>query len=84
MRARVRKTANLRATVNVKPVILREQAKRDLDDAVSWHLLKNAFAHASHHPATGYPLDALELRLPGRCVWALVRFLPVVAFAIAC
>jgi toxin ParE1/3/4 len=84
MRARVRKTANLRATVNVKPVILREQAKRDLDDAVSWHLLKNAFAHISHHPATGFPRYIHALRLTGLRVWAPVRFLQVVAFAIAC
>jgi toxin ParE1/3/4 len=68
--------------VNVKPVIPREQANRDIDDAIAYYLsegarqaalgfieaLEHAYAHIGRHPASGSPRYAHELNLPGlRC-----------------
>jgi toxin ParE1/3/4 len=55
--------------VKAKPVIPREQADRDSDEAISYYLaesagqaalgfidaLEQAYAHISHHPTTGSP-----------------------------
>lgn len=62
-----------------KLVIPREQANRDVEEAVAYHLregaeaaalvfidaLAQAYAHISRHPATGSPRYGHELNLPG-------------------
>ena len=65
--------------MKVKPVVPREQANRDVDEAIAYYLnegaeraasgfidaLEAAYSHISHYPATGSPRHALELNLPG-------------------
>ena len=65
--------------MKAKPVIPREQANRDVDDAVAYYLteateavalgfvdaLEQAYGHIARHPATGSPRYAHELNLPG-------------------
>jgi len=74
--------------VTVKPVIPREQANRDVNDAVAYYLsegaetaafglidaLEQAYGHISRHPATGSARYAHELNLPGLRVWPLTRY----------
>jgi len=74
--------------VKAKPVIPREQAKRDVDEAVAYCLseageavalgfidaLEKAYGHIGRHPATGSPRHAHELNLPGLRVWSLTRY----------
>jgi len=74
--------------VNAKPIIPRELANRDIDDAVDHYLneggeqaargfidvLERAYAHIGRHPATGSPLYAQELNLPGLRSWSLKRY----------
>lgn len=74
--------------MKTKTVIPREQALRDVDDAIAYYLdqqaeqaalgfidaLEKAFAHISHHPATGSPRYAHELNLPGLRSWPLRRY----------
>jgi toxin ParE1/3/4 len=64
--------------VKSKPVIPREQARRDVDEALTFYLnegsasaalgmidaLEKAYAHIARHPATGSPRYAHELNLP--------------------
>lgn len=71
-----------------KPVVARELANRDIDDAIAYYLsedaeqaalgfidaLEQAYAHISRHPATGSPRYAHELNLPGLRFWPLVNF----------
>jgi toxin ParE1/3/4 len=71
-----------------KPVIPREQAKRDVDEALVYYLsegaeaaalgfidaLEQAWVHISRHPATGSPHYAHELILPGLRSWPLTRY----------
>ncbi len=71
-----------------KPIIPREQAHRDIEDAVAYYLdegaetaatgfidaLEEAYAHISRHPATGSPRYAHELNLPGLRSWPLTRY----------
>lgn len=71
-----------------KPVIQRESANRDVDEAVAYYLsgdadqaapgfidaLEQAYAHIGRHPATGSPRYAHELNLPGLRFWPLKRF----------
>jgi toxin ParE1/3/4 len=63
--------------VKVKPVVPREQAHRDVEDAVAHYLaedaeaaalgfidaLEKAYIHIGRHPATGSPRYAHELNL---------------------
>lgn len=70
-----------------KPVIPREQANRDVEEAFAYYLsegadaaalafidaLEQAYAHISRHPATGSPRYAHELNLPGLRIWPLTR-----------
>ena len=63
----------------MKPVIPREEASRDIDEAIAYLLreaapgaalgfidaLERAFAHISRHPASGSSRYASELDLPG-------------------
>lgn len=70
-----------------KPVVPREQARRDVEDAVAHYLaedagsaalgfidaLEKAYVHIGRHPATGSPRYAHELNLPGLRFWPLTR-----------
>jgi toxin ParE1/3/4 len=74
--------------VKSKPVIPRELALRDVDEAVACYLdegapsaalglidaLKKACTHISRHPATGSARYAQELNLPGLRFWPLTRY----------
>jgi toxin ParE1/3/4 len=71
-----------------KPVVPREQARRDVEDAIAYYLdedavsaasglvdaLEAAYAHIARHPATGSPRYAHELGLPGLRSWPLTRY----------
>ena len=71
-----------------KPVIPREIATRDIDDALSHYLgeggaslatgfidgLERAFQHIGMHPASGSPRYAVELDLPELRFWPIKRF----------
>jgi toxin ParE1/3/4 len=81
--------------MNVKPVVPREQARRDAEDAVDHYLaegtpsaalgfidaLQQAYAHIARHPATGSPRHAHELNLPGLRCWRLARYPHLVFYA---
>ncbi|MBH9551794.1 type II toxin-antitoxin system RelE/ParE family toxin [Inhella gelatinilytica] len=74
--------------MKAKPVIPREQANRDVDEALAHYLqeageavalgfvdaLEAAFAHIARHGATGSPRYAHELNLPGLRTWPLTRY----------
>jgi toxin ParE1/3/4 len=74
--------------VSVKPIVPRAIARRDIDDTVGHYLsvargktalgfidaLERAYRHISHHPASGSPLYAHELDIPGLRCWPLRRF----------
>lgn len=65
--------------MKVKPVVPREQANRDVDEAIAHYLreagvqvalgfidaLARAYAKIGRHPAAGSPRYAVELNLPG-------------------
>ncbi|WP_129662929.1 type II toxin-antitoxin system RelE/ParE family toxin [Phytoactinopolyspora endophytica] len=71
-----------------KPVIPREQADRDVDDAVTYYVkehaqqaaldlvdaLQDAYAHVGRRPGMGSPLYSHELDIPGLRTWPLARF----------
>lgn len=70
-----------------KPVVPREAALRDVEEALDWYLqeggaqvamgfvdaLERAYIHIGRQPATGSPRYAHELNLPGLRFWALGR-----------
>ena len=74
--------------MKAKPVIPREAANRDVDEAVEYYraegyqetvlgfidALEQAYAHIGRHPATGSPRYAQELDLPGLRSWPLRRY----------
>jgi len=74
--------------VKSKPVIPRELANRDVDEAIAYYLdegaeqaalsfidaLERAYTHIGRHPASGSPRYAHELNLPGLRFWPLTRF----------
>ena len=74
--------------MTAKPVVPRELANRDVDDAIAYFLsedaeqaalgfidaVEQAYAHIARHPATGSPRYAHELNLPGLCFWPLARY----------
>lgn len=74
--------------MTTKPVVPRELANLDIDDAIAYCLsegaepaalgfidaLVQAFAHIARHPATGSPRSAHELNLPGLRFWSLARY----------
>jgi toxin ParE1/3/4 len=74
--------------VKPKVVFSREQANRDVEDAISHYLsedaehaalgfvdaLEQAYAHIGRHPSTGSPRYAHELNLPGLRSWPLTRY----------
>lgn len=71
-----------------KPVIPRELANRDVDEAIGHYLsedarqaalgfieaLEQVYVHIGRHPATGSPRYAHELDLPGLRSWPLTRY----------
>ena len=74
--------------MKVKPIVPREHAHRDVEDAVAHDLaenaeaaalgfidaLENAYGQIGRHPATGSPRYAHALNLPGLCSWPLTRY----------
>jgi toxin ParE1/3/4 len=74
--------------VSAKPVIPRERANRDVEEAVAYYLeqnaleaalgfidaLQQAYTHVGRHPAAGSPRYAHELNLPGLRSWPLKRY----------
>jgi toxin ParE1/3/4 len=74
--------------VKTKPVIPRELAARDVDEALDYYLieapgpaglgfvyaLESAYAHIGRHPGAGSPRYAHALNLPGQ------RFLPLAQY----
>ena len=76
-----------------KPIVLRERAKRDIDEAVEHYLsearatvalafitaLEEAFRHIGFQPGSGSPRYARELDLPGLRSWMVTGF-PYMAF----
>jgi toxin ParE1/3/4 len=74
--------------VKAKTVVPREQANRDVDEAIAYYLgehavqaalgfidaLEQAYAHIGRHPGTGSPRYAHELNLPGLRAWPLTRY----------
>ena len=73
--------------MTAKPVVLRELAGRDIDEAVAHYLgeagervalgfidtLEHAFRQIAQHPASGSPRYAHELDLPGLRSWRVKR-----------
>ena len=71
-----------------KPVVPRELANRDVDEAIGHYLsedarqaalgfieaLELAYVHIGRYPATGSPRYAHELELPGLRSWPLTRY----------
>jgi len=74
--------------VSAKPVIRRERADRDVEDAVEYYwaeagdaaalgfldTLERAFQHIARNAAAGSPWYAHELNLPGLRAWRLRRY----------
>jgi toxin ParE1/3/4 len=74
--------------VKARPVVARELAAQDVEDAIAFYLgeesekaasgfvdaLEDAYAHIGRHPATGSPRYALDLNLPGLRFWPLKRY----------
>lgn len=74
--------------MTAKPVVPRELANCDIDDAIAYYLSENAeqaalgfidaleqaYAHIGRHPATGSPRYAHELNLPGLRFWRLEHY----------
>lgn len=71
-----------------KPVVPREQARQDVEDAIAYYLsegatvaalgfidaLESAYRLIGRHPASGSPRYAHELNLPGLRSWPLNRY----------
>lgn len=82
--------------MRAKPVVPRELAGRDVDEAIAYYLdqdarqaalafideLEQAFSHIGHHPAIGSPRYAHGLNLPGLRCWRLTRY-PYLVFYLA-
>lgn len=74
--------------MKVKPVVPREQANQDVDDAVAHYLaeaaasvaldfideLEQAYTHIGRYPGTGSPRYGHELELSGLRSWSLSRY----------
>jgi len=74
--------------VTAKPIVPRELANRDVEEAIAYYLseatdevalgfvdgLERAYRHISRHPASGSSRYAVELNLPGLRSWPLRRF----------
>ena len=74
--------------MRAKPVVPRQLALQDVDDALAHYVqvdaeaaamgfiddLAQAYQHIGRHPATGSPRYAHELNLPGLRVWQLAGY----------
>lgn len=74
--------------VQIRPIIPREEAERDVDDVLSYYLdenapeaahgfidaLESAYHHISQFPGTGSPRYAKELNLPEIRHWSLGNY----------
>lgn len=74
--------------MNAKPVVPRDLARRDVDNAIAFYLdeataqaalgfidaLERAYSHISRYPGTGSPRYGHELGLPGLRSWPLTRY----------
>jgi toxin ParE1/3/4 len=74
--------------VTAKPIVPREMALRDIDDAINHYLSENAeqaaldfidrleqsYSHISEYPATGSPRYAHELNLPSLQTWTINKY----------
>lgn len=74
--------------MKAKPVVPRQLALRDVEEALAHYLeegaeaaalgfidaLAQAYQHIGRHPATGSPRYAHELNLPGLRVWPLTKY----------
>lgn len=74
--------------MRAKPVVPRELANRDVEEAITYYLgeggepaalgfidaVEQAFAHIGRHPGTGSPRYAQLLDLPDLRFWALKRY----------
>lgn len=79
--------------MRAKSVVPREQAHRDVEDAIAHYLgqgadaaasgfidaLEKAYRHLARHPATGSSRHAHELNLPGLRAWPVARY-PYILF----
>ena len=80
--------------MTAKPIVPRELANRDVDEAIAYYLsessdavalrfvfaLEKAYQHISRHPASGSSRYAVELNLPDLRSWPLRRFPHVVFY----
>jgi toxin ParE1/3/4 len=80
--------------VKAKPVVPRELANRDVEEAIAWYLgenaeqaalgfidaLEQAYAHIGQHPGTGSLRHGHELQLPGLRAWPLSRYPHVIFY----
>lgn len=71
-----------------KPVVPRERANRDVDEAIAYYVSENApqaalgfidsleqaYRHIGQHPDTGSSRYAFELNLPGLRCWPLKKY----------
>lgn len=81
--------------MKAKPIIPRERANRDIDEAVTWYLQENAplaalgfidaleaaYAQIGRSPAAGSPRYATELNLPELRSWMLGDYPYLVFYA---
>lgn len=79
--------------MNAKSVIPREQANRDVDEAIAYYLseageavalglidaLEKAYSYICRYPAAGSSRYGHELNLPGLRAWPLTRY-PYIVF----
>jgi toxin ParE1/3/4 len=80
--------------VIAKPIVPRELANRDVDEAIAYYLseandraalgfidaLERAYRHISRHPSSGSSRDSTELNLPGLRARPLRRFPHIVFY----
>lgn len=80
--------------MKAKPVVPRESASKDVDEALAYYLgeesvqaalgfinaLEQAYAHIARHPASGSPRYSHELDLPGLRCWHLKRYPHIVFY----
>lgn len=80
--------------MKARPIIPRDLANRDVDQAIGHYLsegataaalgfiaaLEQAYSHIGRHPSTGSARYAHELNLPGLRVWRLKRYPQLVVY----
>lgn len=81
--------------MKAKPIVPRELALRDVEDALAHYAaegaesavlgfidaLESAYRHIGRHPSTGSPRHAHELNLAGLRSWPLTRYPYIVFYA---